>query len=80
MSTQELRRLRSRMRVLARIVGVGVVAAGLVVSACAPKDDIVPIIHVSPGFEHRLALRPPTGSEYADAAAQQAADAGAAAK
>lgn len=75
MTTQDPRALRRRMRVLARTVSVGVVAWGLVASACAPKEEIIPIIHVSPGFENRLALRPPTGSPYADAAAQ-AVDAG----
>jgi hypothetical protein len=64
------------MRVLARIVCVGVIALGWVASACAPKDEIIPIIQVAPGFENRLALRPPTGSAYADAAARDAADAG----
>ncbi len=51
-----------------------VVAGGALVCAalgCAPHQEVVPIIHVSPGFENRLTLRPPTGSGYADAAGQQ---------
>ena len=77
MSAHERSCVRGRMRVLTRWVAMGVLAAGVVATACAPKEEIIPIIHVSPGFEDRLALRPPTGSAYADAASPQAADAGA---
>lgn len=52
--------------------------ASLVTAACTPKEEVIPIIHVSPGFQDRLALRPPANSVL-DAAPQQAegtADAG----
>ena len=36
-----------------------VVGLTLCTCACAPRSEVVPIIHVSPGVAERLMLRPP---------------------
>lgn len=46
-------------------------------AACAAKEEVIPIIHVSPGFESRLALRPPVGSALDSSIQDSAGDAGA---
>lgn len=56
------------MRVLRRCLLSGLVVLAWLSAACAAKEEVIPIIHVSPGFESRLALRPPTGAPVAPAA------------
>ena len=52
-------RCRRPIRMLRRTLLSGLVVLAWLSVACASKEEVIPIIHVSPGFESRLALRPP---------------------
>ena len=61
---------------LRRALLSGLVVLAWLSVACASKEEVIPIIHVSPGFESRLALRPPAAAA-APVAPAASGDAGA---